>query len=620
MTNNEWGLGITDIDVAQFSQAGSVLATEGNGYGRIMDRPQKAKRILAEIQEQIDGFIVQDPISKQWQLRLVRETDYPSPVTSLPLFNESNVLEMEFTRGSWADTTNQVKIQFTDKDKDFKTTFAVSQDMANKIIQQDDNVTSTKSMPGVQDRSIANSIAWRELRTLSYPLAKGKFKADRSYVNLLPGDLCRITWPPYDIEELFVRINRIQLGEDSANEIVYDFSEDIFRTQIPAFSDPTDTQWVRPNQDPRNAGAVRIWDLPVGYSENASIQQYGLLVSAANGVQTAYDIYYKEDFAAPPVSESRIDTILLKDDVSPFTPTALLSGAIGVNEGSPNNFENDSILIDSAQDLVDINQTAVLADLDVDFLVTQPINLALINDEVIFFQSLTDIGGGQFTLDGVSRGMLDTAPAEHADNSIVWFFTEGMAEIDIQFSAGVQGFSIWAMSIAAGGQQGDPNSSPLGSPEKGVVATQLITKRYLGPSAPVNVSIDGVRLGDIDTLGDSFTLNWRSRLNEFEVRSKSQEDAHESGTGYTYNVRVYHTGVSPEVEVYNQTGISADLGVSPQGGTHTVSGYAVEFSPITSPWPSPEPFPQTYRVEIEAQSSGSPTVTSQKWTRDFTRA
>lgn len=621
MTNAEWGLGITNIDVIQFQEAAVVLAQEGNSYGRIMDRPQQAKSILAEIQQQIDGFIVQEPITKLWQLRLVRETDYPSPVTDVPLFDESNTFDMEFTRGSWADTTNQVKVQFTDKDKEFKSTFAVAQDMANKIIQQDDDVTTTLNMTGIQDRSVANEFAWRELRTLSYPLAKGKIKADRSHISLLPGDLARITWPPYGIENMFIRVTRIQLGTDSANEIIYDFAEDIFRQEIPSFTDPIDTLWVRTSSDPVNASAIRIIDLPLGLQEINNGQEYGLLVTRGNGLQASYSIYYKETASTVP-DLTRNNTIILAEDVSPFTPSALLAGSIEVNEGSPNSFTNDNILIDTVTDIDEIDQSAVVDDLDTSFTVQTPQNLILVDDEIMFFESLTEVGGGQWQLNNVHRGMFDTAVAPHDDNSIVWFMSEGMAEIDHTFASTTNAFAIWAMSNAGGGTQDAPDSSPTGSPEKGVVDGQVITKRYLGPSAPVNVSIDGVRLGDVDTLGDTFNINWRNRVNSFTVRSSHQEDPNDGAiSGVTYNVRVYHTGVSPEVQVYSQTGIAANAGTSPQGGTHAVSAYAVDFSPTLSPWDSqsPQPFAQTYRVEIEAQTVGSPTVVSQKWTRDFTR-
>ena len=617
MTNGEWGLGITNIDLIQFREAAAVLAAEGNSYGRIMDRATQAKQLLAELQQQIDGFIVQEPVNKVWQLRLVRETDYPSPITDLPVFDESNMIALEFTRGSWADTVNQVKVQFTDKDKEFKQTFAVAQDMANKIIQNDDNVTSTIAMPGIQDRTTANKYAWRELRTLSYPLAKGKIKADRSNIGLLPGDLAKIEWPPYGISNLFIRVGRIQLGSDSANEVIYDWTEDIFRQEIPAFSDPSDTLWTETVQDAINASAVRVIDLPLGLSENSAIQQYGILASRGNGLQATYDVYYKESISDP-VTQNRTDYTQIGEDVSPYTPAALLAGQIGVNESSPNSFINQSIVIDSAIDIDEITPASV-NDLDVDQTVGQPPNVILVDDELMFFESLTDIGGGQWTMNNVHRGMFDTAVVPHDDNSIVWFLSEGMAQINVAWAASTTAFGIWVMTNAGGGIQGAPDSSPTGSPEKGVWTEQSITKRFEAPSAPTNVSIDGVRLGDVDTLGDTFNINWRNRVNSFTARSQHQEDPSQSISGIDYTVRVYHTGVSPEQLVYNVSGIAAAGGTSPVGGTHAVSGYAVDFSPITSPWASPQPFAQTYRVEIEAETTGSPTVTSQMWARDFTR-
>ena len=620
MTNAEWGLGLTNINTAQFIESAETLSAEKNGYGRIMDRPQKAKQVLSEIQQQIDGFVVQDPTTKQWELKLVRESDYPSPVTDIPLFDESNMKELEFTRGSWADTTNQVKIQFTDRDKEFKTTFAVAQDPANKIIQNDENVTSTMTMPGVQHRSLANDLAWRELRALSYPLAKGKIIADRSHIDLLPGDLARISWPPYNIVNLFVRINRIQLGDFSNNEMIFDWIEDIYRQELPSFADPTDTLWTEPTFLPANAAEIRIFPLPLNYSQDGTKQQYGLLVDKGNGLQTSYDIYYKEDNSLP-IDTSRADTIILEPNVSPFTPTGRLEGPLSYDADSPaTSYDNDSIVIGNFNDFEDF-VSADLADLDVDLLVAQPPNLALIDDEIIFFESITDNADTTYTLTGVRRGMLDTAVAEHDDNSTVWFFTEGMAELDIAFSISTGGFAVWAMSNAGGGEQGDPNSSPTGSPEKGAVATQEFVSRYLAPGAPVNVQIDGERFHHTSIRGDSFYLSWKVRVPEFAARGsgKTQETANETGSSYTFNVRVYHTGVSPEVEVFNQTGIVADASSPLSLGTGVaVTGYAVPFSPDVSPWPSPQPFPQTYRLELEAVD-GSPELTSQMLVYNFTR-
>jgi hypothetical protein len=623
MTNSEWGLGYTNINVANFQAAGVTLAAEGNGYSRIMDRPQKAKDLLSDIQQQIDGFVIKDPISQQWELKLIRESDYPSPVTALPLFDENNIIAdgFEFSRGAWSDTNNHVKVGFTDRDKEYNSTFAVAQDMANRIIQNDEDVSTTIKMPGVMTRSLANDIAWRELRTLSYPLAKGKIKANRTNVNLQPGDLARVNWPPYGIEDLYIRIIRVNLGSGDANEIVYDFNEDIFRQETPSFADPALTLWTEIDDGAVNANAVRLIDLPLGFSEDPTKQQYGLMVSRGNGLQITYDIYFRES-GTYPVTPLRTTQTLLAVDVAPFTPTALLSGPLAINQGSPNSFNNDSIIIDTGTDIAEIQTTAVVSELDSDFSLSTPPNLILIDDEWIFYESITDLGSGTYRLNNCYRGMLDSAVAAHDDNSIVWFVSEGLAEIVVDWISSTQGFGVWIMSNAGGGQQGDPNGSPFTeSPAKGVFADQQITKRFEGPCAPVNVSIDGVRLGDVDQLGDSFNINWRNRVNSNTVRSKNQEATNDAAiSGVDYTVRIYHTGQSPEALVYNQTGILANAGISPLGGTHAVSGYAVDFSPITSPWPSPQPFAQTYRIEVEAETTGSPTVTSQMWKRDFERA
>jgi len=612
MTNSEWGLGLSNVDVTQMAAAGVVLAGEDNGYARILDRGMQAVELLTEIEQQVDGFLVQDAVTKFWQLRLIRETDYPSPLSDIPVFNETNIMSFDFARGAWADTSNQVKVQFTDREKNFQPSFAVAQDMANKIIQNNDDVIATSNYPAVQERSLANALAWRDLRTLSYPLAKGKIKADRSNYTLRPGDLARITWPPYEIEDLVVRIIKISLGTAESNEIIYDWVEDIFRVELPSFADPTDSLWTPIQDDPVNVSAARLFLLPLGYQDVNTIQQIGLLAARANGTQVSFDAYIKQDTTFP-VSQVRTG-FTFDQQVSPFTPAGLLDGAVEINEGSPNNFNNDVITINATSDIDLVTDSAVVSELDDPV----PPNLVLVDDEIMFFESLSDLGGGQYQLNGVHRGMLDTAVARHDDNSVLWFFTYGVGQMVTALDPSAASVSAWFMSNSGGGDQGPPDGSPTGSPEIGVYHSIATPNRYLGPSAPVNVSIDGVRLGDVDELGDTFNINWRNRLNSFTIRQADQEDGNATGTGYTYNVRVYHTGVSPEVEVFNQTGISDAGGTSPIGGTQAVTGYAVDFSPITSPWASPQPFAQTYRIEIEAVV-GSPEVISGKWERDFTR-
>lgn len=611
MTNPSWGLGITNIDISQFSSAGATLKAEGNGYSRVITSSIAAADLLAEVEQQIDAILVQDVVTKNWQIRLIRETDFPSPLTVLPSFDESNIQSLEYSRGSWSDTTNQVKIQYTDPVKNFQSSFAVAQDMANKIIQDDENIIATSNYPGVMDPTLANTIAWRDLRTLSYPLAKGKMVTDRSNYAVRPGDLVRITWPPYGVEDFYARINRVQLGTAEANELIFDWTEDVFRTETPSFSDPIVSQWTQPSADPVDP-VVRIFTLPLGYQSQGSEQEYGVLVERGNGSQLRYDVFIYEDPSLPisvlpdfAVYDQEFVTPASNTDVEPFTPTGLLLNALTLSLGT-------TVDIYGTQDITTVDESSTTGDLNDPY----PDNLVLVDDEIIFFTSLTSLGAGQYRLNGVERGMLDTAVAEHASDAKVWFFTYGMAKVLTDLDPSTLGIAIWASSTSGGGSQGEPISA---SPELTGFDTVELNDRFFAPSAPINVKIDLDPIADANILGDSFRIDWRNRANSLTVRDSLQNSGTAVGTGNTYTVRVYHTGQSPEVMVYEATGISDVGAASPAlAAEHTVSGYAVEFSPETSPWPSPEPFPQTYRVELFAVN-GSPEFTSQSWVKDFTR-
>jgi hypothetical protein len=619
MTNAEWGLGLTNIDTVQMAAAGVTLKTEGNGYARIMDSSQQAATILAEIEQQVDGFLVKDPATNAWQLKLIREGDYPSPVSLVPLFDETNVFELEMTRGAWADTTNQVQVQFTDTAKEYKPSFAIAQDLANKVIQSGEDIIATVVHPGVQSRTLANTLAWRDLRTLSYPLAKGKLKADRSNYDMVPGDLARINWPPYGVTDLFVRISRIQLGTDSAQEMIYDWTEDVFRTESPSFADPTDTLWTVPISDPVNITDARAFALPINYQDVNDRQQYGILAERGNGAQISYDVRIQES-TADPAPSSRSGTVL-DNVIAPFTPTGLLTETLGTNtigSPTPGNYITQSFIIDSTVDISRVTESAVLADLD-NVPPLAPPNVIIVDDEWMFFETLTSLGGGQYQLNNVHRGMFDTAVNEHANNAKVWFLSYGIGVLQTIPDPSTNSFDVWLLSNAVGGKQ----TIDIASPAPGFNFSLSITNRFQGPSAPINPKIDLVRFGDVSTAGLAFQVTWRNRFISFTSgRIGTQEDATEDPSSplddITLNCRIFHTGVSPRVSVFNQTAIPA-IGVpSPEatgeGGFVDVSNYVVPFSPDVSPWPSPLPFAQTYTIELEAVRNG---FVSDKWSHDF---
>jgi hypothetical protein len=174
LTNTEWGLGqpSTDIDIADFTAAADTLLTEGNGFSLLLDNKIEANELLRQLEQQIDGVVFMDRTTGKWRVNLARGGYTLSSKTAI---NQSNILKINnFSRGAFSDTTNSVLVKFDNRLLEYKETFAGAQDMANVRTQGNKIVSAEAVYPGVKDPTLANIIAWRYLRTLSYPLARAE--------------------------------------------------------------------------------------------------------------------------------------------------------------------------------------------------------------------------------------------------------------------------------------------------------------------------------------------------------------------------------------------------------------------------------------------------------------
>ncbi len=248
LTESDWGLGIgtADINNSTFIAAGNTLFNEGNGFSMMLETPREAISIINEIERQCDA-VLSRALDGRWEMDLVRETDIPSPLTEMPLIDESNGEVVDYSRGSWDETVNQVRVQFTDSTRQFKTTYAIAQDMANQRIQSA-NIVVTQNYPGVKDRTLANKLAWRDLKTLAFPLAKATIKLNREHYDIRPGELIRVTWGPLGLSEFRMRVNKLSLGDLQDNRMTIDAVQDIFSTPEASFGDPIDTGWTPPSE------------------------------------------------------------------------------------------------------------------------------------------------------------------------------------------------------------------------------------------------------------------------------------------------------------------------------------------------------------------------------------
>lgn len=410
VTNDDWGLVLPSSDVLVTGTAadGALRAIaeqcfdEGLGFSMIIDRPLTATEIIKEIERHVDGKFRLDLADGLFKIILARP-----PTGSVTLFDETNITKLiDYSRPQWSETFNEVRIGYGDRAKDYDNTFAFDQDLANLDITGR-HKTHTMNFPGVKTASVAGIIASREMFTLGAPIARAQFKVKgKEYKNLI-GDPCDFSWADHSVSLLPMRISRIRYGRDLVSDMTIDVVEDAFRLQAPGFADPPPTAWVPPALDPVAALDERLWQIPKQLSEDQA-QRVATLATRNGGLHTGYEIH------ADLTGGTNFEITNRTED---WTPTVQLNGAIlAIVATIP------SMLVDGA---VDVN-AAFLADIaQTTFDITDPKNLFLIDDELLWFEGFVDNLDGTFSLINVHRAAVDTAIAAHADNARVWFVSQG---------------------------------------------------------------------------------------------------------------------------------------------------------------------------------------------------
>jgi len=410
LTNTEWGLarGSSDVDLVNFRAQAAILATEGQGFAWVWDRQQDVLELIKLVEQQVDGILTVDAVTGLFSFTLVR-FDY-TPGT-LPLLDESNVKSVtRFQRPTWAETQNQIQIEFTDRRKNYTTSFALAQDMANQDIVKAINAAKIRS-PGVKNPTLANSIAWRELRALSTPIVTMKLVTDRSQFDVQPGDVLEFSWARFGITRLPIRITSVDRGKILENEMTIDAVQDVFSFNAGSYSDPTDTGWQPINSAAQPSLRERLWEVPFQLSLDND-RHLAVLCSRDGGLHISFDVL--SDRVGTPFG--------LEGTENDFTPTALITAAISRDKGDVTPFIQD-ISIDALND-VRIDELIAVASTTIN--PNDPSNVFLIDEELLFFETAIDAGGGIITLQNCHFGLFDTVPADHLDNAVVWFIGLGL--------------------------------------------------------------------------------------------------------------------------------------------------------------------------------------------------
>jgi len=537
MSDARWGYGYPDVDIDKtgMATAGETLKLENNGMSMLLAQSRQAGDILTLVEKQADCKFRLDAQTGKFTVALIRD-GYST--VGLKEANNQTILEMEsFSRGAWEGTQNNIRVQYKRRANDYADGYALAQDMANMQIQNR-KVPTTYNFPGVKDDDLANSIAWRELRANSYPLAKGRFIVNRTFWNAYVGEpiLFTYTCSEFDIDELPMRIIKIDYGTPKDPKIAIDVVQDVFTYASPSFAAPDPTSWTVPDRD---------------------------LIPIPSGEQIAFEVPYamsrREEYVAenkiwcgavsPGREESGVYIRQRNDTTDP-------SGGAFYDAGQINAFMFIGTLVadinpgdTTIQVTTDMNETEMLQvgafecgnDLT---------NLVLIGDEFINCQTATNITGG-VQMNNCYRGLMDTAERVHSLGDPVFFLLGLGATTDTAFPVDNH-VDIRLLPYRDGDQTVISESDP------GLTEIEIDTDyRERRPYPPTNLELNGTEYPtgtvslDVDSASSEDTKGIEVEFNRRDWRiydevSQLDTDAEDINSDFPannttqYRMRVYN--------------------------------------------------------------------------------
>lgn len=491
LTNTDWGMGMSpsDIDEEAFADAARTLFGETFGLSIQWAQAASVQEFVNEILDCIRGSIFTNPRTGKLTLRLIRK-DYDTE--TLREINPDNALLRNFSRKAWGETTNEMKVTWTNPETEGEET-VYAQDLGN-IAMQGAVISDSRNYSGVRKADLAQRLANRELRQASTPLCICEATVNRAMWDITPFECVKLTWPEYGLHGVVMRVLDVNYGKTGDSAIKLSLVEDVFSLPEVTFVNPPASEWVDPQEHVEPVSLGKIFPVPpyiVAYAGD-SVEDYeypesavALLVAAPKGVLSAD--YYIE--------------------VEEPTPTG---GTEWVVIGEPRGFLGRGKL----QEPLKREVYSVISELDEhngrgleinSFLLIGPDDAPADKLEMALVTEI-DEDTGEVT---IMRGVLDTVPQDWPVGTPVWIGTgDDFEPIQESLVAG-QTVRIRVSGWASGGAETAP-----------VEFSGLVEARPSLPARPANLRLNGSGFEEVEVNGtEVVSLTWAHR-------NRLLEDAH----------------------------------------------------------------------------------------------
>lgn len=513
------GIDPNRIDLDNWREVAETLYAENLGASIQVTTPNAAKDCIRELLRLIDGVMYPDPETGKIKLKLIRQDYDPN---TIPEFGMDDIESIDkFNKTMWSSTYNQCRVKFFNRALDYGDDMAIEQDFANINFQG--RVRSTEvSMPNAYDAGVAQTTAVRTLSMYSVPLYSLEAVGKRSLSTLRPGDVFKLSWGPYNLVQIIMRLQKISTGTLTDGRVKIEAVQDRFATAMTTFAQPVPSQWEPVVTDPQPIVTRRVIEAPFWYQRMANlyVAAQGTLLALPkkpSDASISYTTQTKLNSAADTEYTNGVED-------APYPGAGVLTAPYSKDTGFATGFDGTGIVINN----IDLKGNFITRTFGP---VRQGLSMVLIDDELIGFAQVTDNGDGSMRLENLYRALLDTEYQDHAAGATVVFIDEATNVTE----------TLYANTAAVRARHLD--RTPKGVLGVDVATSDLVTlnQRAERPLPPDFLRINGARPGPVDIAnGSTITLAWRTRNrlgSEIYFENEADQGA-EVGTDYLPRYRM----------------------------------------------------------------------------------
>ncbi|MWN91285.1 hypothetical protein GQ597_11300 [Gilliamella sp. Pra-s65] len=439
------------INEESFKRAADTFYRENLGLSYLWNNQSKFEDLKKNIEKAADCVLDQNPQTNQFEIKLIRNN---YNVDDLLVFDKTNIVKIsDIKKNIVTEMINSVTVR---------------DDALISIAGRENNTTVTYDT--VYSRSLASRLAMRDLAYLSSDLASVTLTLNLDGRILSRGDVFLLNMPLLGLDRVVMRIISVDYGTQKSNQVTIECSRDVFSlptTSVvnsqPPISSPVDKDVAKPVKN------FIIMEAP--YYE--LVYNYG---------QKVVDQLLEDNDLTGQISAAICN--LPENALFAGLATSLSSDFDNAESITNCEMRELSHQIDRMESVIKLSSA----------LENDEYIWVIIDDEILFVESRN---GDELT---VKRGCLDTIPAEHKQNSKVYFCG---GQLTLKSEEYCEGDKVDCRIITR-------TSTSSIDPKDASGKIVDIMGRAIRPYPPANVTINGIYYPTSIT-GEKIEINWSSR-------------------------------------------------------------------------------------------------------------